>query len=70
MDEYHGFKISIQINEKLQGNFATITTANTFAVGAAITTTTKATQKKSHKLLKKQLLDRFYILQTFCGAIL
>jgi len=60
MDEYHGFKISIQINEKLQGNFATITTA----------TTTKATQKKSHKLLKKQLLDMFSILRTFCGSIL
>jgi hypothetical protein len=52
----------------LQGNFGVTTTTTTFALGVAITTMAKTTQKKPHKFFKKQLLDAFSFLGSFCGV--
>jgi hypothetical protein len=59
---YHCFKISIQIIEKLQGNFTVTTMTIIFALSVAITTTySQSCTKKTHKLLKKKLVHFFFV---------
>jgi hypothetical protein len=54
MDGYHYFYISIQIVDKLEGNFIEKTMAITFALGVEIAIMTKATQK-SHTNFSKNI---------------